>query len=291
MKKITLILAAALTLLTACHSDDDTTPTTAEVGRITFEVVNYQQYSMDDPTRAETLPVDELAHLDLAVYKTESNALILQQHQKKGDEGYGTFSASLPYGSYNVVMLGYQGSREAIIDDITAICYKDDYVPDFFYDKKTITVDKPETEAKDVVLKRAVACFNLISSGKNPSNLKSISFTSHGGSHHFNALTGMGSKVESRTYSFDATKYAAADTLNFGFFTFLTSLETTMNFTVTAKDSEGNVLRTRDFNNNVPMKINQRTQYKGWFFAPETGASGYTFLLDGNKWNDVPYTY
>lgn len=290
MKQITLILAAALTLLTACHSDDDTTPTTAEVGRITFEVVNYQQYSMDGPTRAETLPVDELAHLDLAVYKTESNALILQQHQKKGDEGYGTFSASLPYGSYNVVMLGYQGSREAIIDDITAICYKDDYVPDFFYDKKTITVDKPETEAKDVVLKRAVACFNLQSRGKNPSNLKSISFTSNGGSHHFNALKGMGSKVESRTYPFDATKSAAADTLSISFFTFLTSQETTMNFTVTAKDSEDNVLRTRPFNG-VPMKINQRTQYKGWFFAPEAGTSGYTFLLDGNKWNDVPYTY
>ena len=290
MKKITLILAAALTLLTACHSDDDTTPTTAEVGRITFEVVNYQQYSMDDPTRAETYPVDELAHLDLAVYKTESNALILQQHQKKGDEGYGTFSASLPYGSYNVVMLGYQGSREAIIDDITAICYKDDYVPDFFYDKQSITINEAETEAKAVVLKRAVACFNLISSGKNPSNLKSISFTSNGGSHHFNALTGMGSKVESRTYTFDATKSAAADTLNYGFFTFLTSEEATMNFTVTAKDSEGNVLRTRDFEN-VPMKINQRTQYKGRFFDPDKGTSGYTLSLEGKAWNDVPYTY
>lgn len=290
MKKITLILAAALTLLTACHSDDDTTPTTAEVGRITFEVVNYQQYSMDDPTRAKTYSVDSVSHLDFIIYDAENDTVVIHQHQKKGVEGYGTFSALLPYGSYNVVFLGYESQRrEAKVDDITAICFEDDFVPHFFYDKKPITIDKPETETSPVVLKRAVACFNLISSGKNPSNLKSISFTSSGGSHHFNALTGMGSKVESRTYSFDATKYAATDTLNFGFFTFLTSEEATMNFTVTAKDDEGNEIRTREFNN-VPMKINQITRYTGQFFDPK-GSSGYTLSLDGKAWENDLHTY
>ena len=291
MKKITLILAAALTLLTACHSDDDTTPTTAEVGRITFEVVNYQQYSMDDPTRAKTYSVDSVSHLDFIIYDAENDTVVIHQHQKKGEEGYGTFSALLPYGSYNVVFLGYESQRrEAKVDDITAICFEDNFVPHFFSKKLPVPIDKPETEATPVVLKRAVACFNLISSGKNPSNLKSISFTIHGGSHHFNALTGMGSQVESRTYTFDSIKNVAADTLNLGVFTFLTSLETTMNFTVTAKDHEGNVIRTRDFNN-VPMKINQITRYTGQFFETDKGSSGYTLSLDGEKWGNDLHTY
>lgn len=290
MKQITLILAATLTLLTACHSDDDTTPTTAEVGRITFEVVNYQQYSMDDPTRAKTYSVDSVSHLDFIIYDAENDTVVIHQHQKKGVEGYGTFSALLPYGSYNVVFLGYESLRRvAKVDDITAICFEDDFVPHFFSKKLSVTIDKPETEATPVVLKRAVACFNLISSGKNPSNLKSISFTSHGGSHHFNALTGMGSQVESRTYTFDSIKNVAADTLNLGVFTFLTSLETTMNFTVTAKDDEGNEIRTREFNN-APMKINQITRYTGRFFDPK-GSSGYTLSLDGKAWENDLHTY
>lgn len=290
MKKITLILAVALTLLTACHSDDDTTPTTAEVGRITFEVVNYQQYSMDAPTRAETYPVDELDFLDFVVYNAESKALVHHIQQKKNDKDYGTFSDTLSYGSYYIIFLGYESKeRTAKVDDITGICFDGDFVPNFFYEKLHIIVDKAETEAKDVLLKRAVACFKLLSSGKNPSNLDSVSFTCHGGSHHFNALTGMGSKVESRTYTYYAADKASADTLDFNLMTFLTSKEATMNFTVAAKDHEGNVLRTRDFNN-VPMKINQRTQYKGRFFDPK-GSSGYTLSLDGKAWENDLHTY
>lgn len=290
MKKITLILAAALTLLIACHSDDDTTPTTAEVGRITFEVVNYQQYSMDDPTRAKTYSVDSVSHLDFIIYDAENDTVVIHQHQKKGEEGYGTFSALLPYGSYNVVFLGYESQRrEAKVDDITAICFEDDFVPHFFYDKKPITIDKPETETSPVVLKRAVACFKLLSSGKNPSNLDSVSFTCHGGSHHFNALTGMGSKVESRTYTYYVADKASAETLDLNLMNFLTSEEATMNFTVTAKDNEGNIIRTRDFKE-VPMKINQITRYTGQFFDPK-GSSGYTLSLDGKAWENDLHTY
>lgn len=290
MKKITLILAVALTLLTACHSDDDTTPTTAEVGRITFEVVNYQQYSMDDPTRAKTYSVDSVSHLDFIIYDAENDTVVIHQHQKKGEEGYGTFSALLPYGSYNIVFLGYESKRrEAKVDDITAICFEDNFVPHFFSKKLPVTIDKPEIEVQDVVLERAVACFHFISKGGVPRNLDTIMITSQGGSHHFDARTGLGKLVESRSYKYDMSSRAGQDTLAIFFYTFLTSPKDTMIFTVTAKDNEGNIIRTRDFKG-VPMKINQITRYTGQFFDPK-GSSGYTLSLDGKAWENDLHTY
>lgn len=287
MKKIFFLLASVM-MLTACQNDSDEQPTTKGEGRLSFQIVNYEQFSLDDETTRAS--VEALAHLDMAVYDSDADTLVSHQHQAKGDNSYGTFSATLPYGKYNVVLLGYEGSRQAIVTSPTNICFPDNFVPNFFYKTLAVTIDKPETAAQNVALQRSVAAFTINSQGQNPANLASLTISSQGGSHHFNALTGKGATVEERTYTYDKSGSAGKNSLLTTFFTFLTEDECTMNFTATARDAQQNALRTRQFTD-VPMKVNQRTRYTGNFFAADQSAAGFNISLDDNDWEDKDFNY
>lgn len=291
MKQKYIFMALVAMLLSACkNSTDEPQPTEGE-GRITFQVINYQQFSIDDDddesTRASVSNVD---HLDMAIYDASTNALVSHVHQAKDADGYGAFSATLPYGTYKVVFLGYKGSRTANVDNIAAISYLDDYVPDFFSKTLDITIDKPESDARNVSLTRRVALFRIASNGKNPDDLSAITVEGNGGSHHFNALTDKGAQVENRSYTFDSKNRAGKDTLSVFFYSFLTANEATMNFTATAYDSNKNVIRQRNFTN-VPMSINQATHYSGKFFEPDKSTAGFSLQLEDIEWTDTNYTY
>ncbi|MBO4612738.1 MAG: FimB/Mfa2 family fimbrial subunit [Bacteroidaceae bacterium] len=291
MKKIFFLLASVM-ILTACQNDSEEQPATKGEGRLTFQIVNYEQFSLDDETTRGTdaLTIDSLSYLDMAVYDANTDTLVSHQHQAKGANGYATFSATLPYGKYNVVLLGYEGSRQAIVTSPTNICFADDFVPDFFYKTLAVTIDKPETTAQNVALQRSVAAFTINSQGQNPANLDSLAISSQGGSHHFNALTGKGATVEERTYTYNMSGRAGKNSFLNTFFTFLTEDECTMNFTATAYDAQKNVLRTRQFTD-VPMKVNQRTRYTGNFFTADQSAAGFTLSLDYKKWEDKDFNY
>lgn len=291
MKHKLFFMALVAMLLSACkNSTDEPQPSEGE-GHITFQVINYQQFSIDDDDDESTrVSVSNVDHLDMAIYDASTNALVSHVHQAKDADGYGAFSATLPYGTYKVVFLGYKGSRTANVDNIAAISYLDDYVPDFFSKTLDITIDKPETEARNVSLTRRVAAFKLGSRGDNPSNLSSLTIESQGGSHHFNALTNCGAQTENRSYRFDVSAKAGKDTLSVTVFTFLTDAESTMNFTATARDANENILRQRTFTN-VPMCISQRTQYNGYFFEEDKSATGFTLLLEDGDFTNELYTY
>ena len=283
MKKIFSFLAAVMMLLTACQNDSEEQRPAEGMGRLSFEVVNYEQFSLDDETTRTSM--SKLTHLDMAVYDASTNALVEHQHQAQGDNGYGTFSTTLPYGTYNIVLMGYEGSRTAIVDSPTAIHFADNFVPNFFYKTVPVTIDKPQTDAQNIALQRPIAAFTIRSQGgQNPAELASVSVSCSGGSHHFDALTGKGATVEERSYTYDMSKYAGKDTVTtVTAYTFLTAEESTMNFTVTALNKEQGIIRTREFTD-VPMKVNQRTRYSGFFFAADQGSAGFTLSLEDSDW-------
>ena len=290
MKKIFSFLAAVMMLLTACQNDSEEQRPAEGMGRLSFEVVNYEQFSLDDETTRASM--SKLTHLDMVVYDASTNALVEHQHQAQGDNGYGTFSTTLPYGTYNIVLMGYEGSRTAIVDSPTAIHFADNFVPNFFYKTVPVTIDKPQTDAQNIALQRPIAAFTVRSQGgQNPAELASMSVSCSGGSHHFNALTGKGATVEERSYTYDMSKYAGKDTTTtVTVYTFLTAEESTMNFTVTALDKEQGIIRTREFTD-VPMKVNQRTRYSGFFFAADQGSAGFTLSLEDSDFTVQDFNF
>lgn len=288
MRHSLLLLASVLLVLAACHSDAPTEPQPAEaMGTVAFEVVNYEQYSLDDVTRASAT---DLAHLDMAIYDKTSGQLVALTQQVPGDDAYGTFSATLPYGDYNVVFLGYQGSRTANMEAATSISFDGNYVPNLFHKCISLTIDKASQTAQNVSLNRRVAAFALNIEDTAPATLASLAFACQGGGHRLNGLTGYADQAEERTYAFNLTTYAGQSEFTVTIFSFLTSDEAAMDFGVTAYDADGGTIRSRDFFD-VPMKLNRLTRYSGKFFAEPQGTQGFRLSVENPSWEEEDYTY
>ena len=294
MKLRFFLLVITATILIACNDDD-----TAVDGNkaITFLVTNYEQSSLDDvaanaPALAASTSATSLAHLDIAVYDSESHALITseQKNAEDEDEDYGNFSVTLPYGNYIVVFLGYAGSRQANLSSVESICFADDYVPDLFLKKIDLNISASTTTTKAVTLSRAVAAFRLKSSYDIPADLSKMGVIANGGGHHLNALTGYAKEAEERSYTYDVSSFAGTTDLAITVYTFLTGNSSTMTFAASALNGSDEEIRSRTFTN-VPMKINQKTTYTGSFFTDGVGISNLSLSLDTNEWNDANYSY
>ena len=288
MNKLLLMMGTALSLLfVACSNDSENQPEERGMGTVSFFINNYEQVSLNAPTRATAT---SLLHLDMAVYDATTSELVKSKQTTQDDNGYGSFSVTLPYGNYTIVFLGYDGSKLANLTSPTNIFYSDSYVPNFFYKTISLTVSSSESAAQSIALKRAVAAFTVRSNGDIPIELNKIKISASGGGHRFNALTGTATSIEDREYTYNVASYAGKDAIGISFFTFLGADEATMDFTVTALDESNAVIRSRDFTN-VPMKINQRSIYTGSFFSADASTQGFSLTLDDDEWTETNYTY
>ena len=286
MKKIFGFVAMLAFILTSC-TNESVKPMDG-MGTIRFNVLNYEQVSLDEVTRASAATA--LAHLEMAIYDASSLEIVDSVKTAKGDEGYGSFSATLPFGDYIVVFLGFDGSKVSSLKQIKNIGFTDAYVPNFFYKTLSLTVSPSLTENQEITLSRAVSAFSIKSQGYIPNNLKNITIVANGGGYRFNAQTGLATSTSRRTSTFDVSNYAGTESVGITVYAFLPSEETTMNFTVTATDTNGEVLAEKEFPN-VPMKINQRTIYTGSLFGDGTETQGFNLTLENDVWSDINYTY
>lgn len=288
MKNLFYLMASALLLWACQHSTTDTPLPDEGTATLSFDIINYEQMSLDEVTRATEATA--LAHLDMAIYNASSHELVNSKQTESGDDTYGKFSATLPYGDYVFVFLGYDGSRKAVLDNPESISFANDYVPNLFLKTVELNVSAETAASQSISLKRRVAAFKLSSEGTIPQTLNKMACVMNGGGHHLNALTGLASTTEERTSINTVASLAGKESMGISYYTFLPADETTMNFTVTATDQAGEVIRSRQFTN-VPMKINQRTTYRGNFFAQDQYTQAFTLQLETDEWNEQEYNY
>lgn len=294
--KLNLLACLLCFLLAACSNQDaPLAEANAEgVATLSFSVINYRQTSLDDVesgdgTRAAG-SVDTLAHLAFAVYDADGKCIV-SQLQDKGAADYGSFQASLPYGHYTMVFLGYSGSEAVNLSMPTHISFGDDYVPNCFLRTLTVDVDASSTGAQPVTLSRCVGCFTITCQNGISPDMDAMTFQAQGGGTALNALTGYAAQVATRSGSFSTQNVKnRSDKHKFNIYAFLPAEQAPMDFTLSATSSKGGTLRTRTFPS-VPMSINKRIIYEGDFFAQPSGSSAFTLQLENADWDEVMQTY
>ena len=250
MKRLVCCLAAIAALLfTACHNEE-VLPTEG-MGTVKFQVINYEQISLNEVTRATA--ATSLAHLEMGIYDAVTHELIDSVKTQSGDGNYGSFSATLPYGEYIVVFLGFEGGKASHLKNLNSIQFAENYVPNFFYKTLNLTVSPSTSGSQNIALARAVSAFKIQSEGYIPSNLSTMTIVAKGGGYVFNAETGLASSVLQKTSSYNVSSYAG-------------------------KESIG-------------MKINQRTTYTGAFFGDGKATSGFNLTLENDQWDDINHSY
>ena len=259
-------------MLCACSNETSTIP--EEEGNsktFTFQVTNYMQYAMDEGTRAAIAPSksDRIQHLALGIFDATTNTLVAPvQIQNKTDQGYGSFTAKLNYGTYRLVFLGYGGSNSILtMENPEEISFGSDALPQTFLSSFEFTVN-PNTQATtSVVLKRVVSGFKLTMADAISSRTSGIKIKSTGGGMVLNAKTGLAKASTGRENTIVIPEDFHGQTdKNVIFYLFLPSNEEIMDIQASAVDKNGEAFIERTFAN-VPMKINTLTIYQGNFFV------------------------
>lgn len=248
---------------------------------------------MDEGTRA-AISVgnsERIKHLAMGIFDVTTNQLVGSvQVQDKGSAGYGTFTATLNYGKYWLVFLGYGGDNTVLtMTDPENISFGDNVVPQTFLSSFEFTVDANTAAVTDIVLKRVVSGFQLNIQDAISNRTSAIKFKTTGGGMVLNAKTGLAKASTGREYSIDIPEnYKGQTGKSLNIYLFLPQNEETMDITASAIDKNGDAFIERTFTG-VPMKINTLTIYKGNFFADTP--YGFTIQVDDDWGNQVENTF
>lgn len=286
------LLFCLLALLASCSNDESSVPATPDgYAHLSFSIMNHQLVSMDDEESRAATAATGLDHLEMAVYDAEGQ-LVQSQKQAKGDKNYSTFDALLPYGSYTVVFLGFNGSHASDLSTPTAITFEDNYVPNCYCYSTDVTVDASTSGTTQIVMKRCVGCFRLVCNDGLPSNMTAMNYTSEGGGTALNALTGLAASTTTRTGSFSIAPGEDRSKGIYSVYAFLPSETCTMQFTMTAVSANGSTIRERVFSD-VEMRLNYRNEFSGDFFTAEASDwnGKFNLTLAESEWTDVKNTY
>lgn len=286
----TVLLVAVC--LTACEKpiiDDIVTPPDSGEFEVSFNITHFEQvpFSSTTDTRAATTAGDACTRINLAIFSNGEKVKSINQTHT--DSNFGTISTSLAEGTYTVVILAHSCQGNATISSPEEIKFPNNKVTDTFFSCQTISIDAQTS--LDVVLRRAVAMFQLNTTDNVPDNVKTMTFYYTGGSSTFNALTGFGCVNSRQTETREVTAEMLGKPAVFDVYTFPHAQEGKLKMTITASDASDATVVERTFEE-VPVAVNLITRYTGAFFGDNTLSETGTFRLSmDTEWQQSDYQF
>lgn len=291
-----LVLAAIQMLFTACSSDNTpVAPSEDGYATVCFTVSNYRQVSFDDfseglGTRGHILAMT-LANLQLSVFDATTLKLVMPtiyhdvreyENNPAIVESFPEFQLTLPYGHYKILVLGYNGQHECLLQSPSHITWSDDYVPNTFFHYSDLVLDASTQPQQSIKLERCVAAFCIKSKEPYPNGVKKIRFTTEGGGSVLDGTTGLTAKASGRCSEITVPADKIGQELDvLTTYLFLPTNSITTNYTVEVLGENDEVMYTHKFDN-VPMKINQMTIWTGKLFEEQapTVNQGFSITWD-----------
>lgn len=265
------MLAGTILLLCSCSSD--IIAEHADAGSkakkdIKFVISPYETELM----RASTS--EAFTRLSFVLFPTIPGDTIVVE-QEKNDGNFATVSAAVPFGTYELVVVGHNGSENAIVESAENISFQDNKITDTFCHYQTVEITSETSSTMEIKLKRSVAKMEVKVTDALPEWLAKVQIIATGGGVALNPKTGLAAAeaVQNKTSEIKdiwlGTKFCTFST-----YTFLPSDgEVNMSFTVNAIDGTGETILSRLFDN-VPMTVNQITRYTGEFFNSSSEVGG-----------------
>lgn len=278
-----LVLIAVQMLFAACSSEETpVAPPEKGIATVGFTISNYRQISFDDfsasrTTRAEQVSLT-LANLQVSVFDANTMELVTPTVLHKSSDyetpetvkAFPVFQLTLPYGHYKILVLGYNGQRECQLQSPSHISWPDNYVPNTFRYYADLILDASTQPQQSIRLERCVAAFRIESEEPYPNGVKKIRFTSEGGGSVLDATTGLTPTATGRSSEIVIpADWIGRELDALTTYLFLPTNSITTKYKVEVLGDNDAVMYTHNFDN-VPMKVNQMTIWKGKLFEEET---------------------
>ena len=280
MKK-NLFLAMIAIFVAACSNEpeiDNQVDNNALVPvRVHVDGFNVSQEDFS-PTRApQNLTEGSVVNaVTLAFYRGTTE--VYKSTQAKTDADFGTFSLSLPMGSYTMVAVAYYNSDASPLElsSPTVAAYTGVRAYETFAYTQAVNITNTNAVDVSATLDRVVSQLKVVSTDGKTADVSNVRMTLSAGSKSFDPSTGLAPSNTGivNTVGVSASVGATSESATF---VFLTADEQTMDVTIETLDSDGNTLFSKTVTN-VPFKRNRRTKLTGAMYT-NTDLSG-TFQVE-----------
>ena len=286
-KKLYLLAAAGLVAWSCSLVKEDRTdcPFTAPVN-VHLSGFSYIQDDLPD-TKAQALSqYNGVKVLTLAFYDPDGTEVFKSTQNRETAQNFGTFSTSLPLGSYTMVALGYvlYDDDALTLTSPTEAEYTGGCVRETFSVTQAVNVTSTTALNLSATLNRIITCLQVVSTDGKTANVNKVRMTFSAGGKAFNPTTGLATD-DTGSESVVGVSAAVGTTSTSTGFVFLSSDEQTMDVTFETLDADGNTILSQTVTD-VPFKRNRRTKLTGALYSASASAGSFqvntTWLDDHN---------
>jgi hypothetical protein len=281
-----MLLTLTMLTLASCSSDFDfPTDEEPESGKaIEFTITPYET------EKFKSAASDAFSQLSLALLPTSGSNSPVTITQNDSDKNLGTISATIPFGEYELVIVGHNGDGEALVAKADSVVFPANKITDTFCHYQVLNVTKESASDLAIELKRCVAKMEIVNTDAIPAWAAKIETRAKGGGMSLNPKTGLATCPAVQEKASDIPQsYIGKTEKRFSTYSFLTDEETDMEFNITFFDSEGNAKIVHSFTE-VPMRVNQITRYTGELFS--TSAEVKSGITADTAWGETKeYTF
>lgn len=299
MKKFTyilslLILSAIFTCCTRYELEEGSVVGNGK-NRLKLTLSPFEKSDFDvNPSSRAVVSISEVCTIiNFAVFDSNGKK-VATMNQNSGNSNFGTFTADLNDGEYDIVIVAHSTAGNATISKLDSIRFTDNKLSDTFSYHEHISLKGNLT--KEISMKRCVAMFRLQLTERIPQNIKQLKFYYTGGSSTLNAITGFG-KVNSRQTEIREVPEKAYTSANniFAVYTIPHSTDDELKMTISAIVEEGTTEYEETVFENVPVTQGQITTFSGNIFHtdidnPSSAPIQYIISAE-NSWTEQKYSF
>ena len=272
-------LAAAMMMLTACTSEEPQKekPSGWDQKTITFTFGDtFQTKAM---TRAA---ITSLSLTDLWMFDYVGDELQQTIHQSSTDEGFGSISASMGYGSHTLYFVASRGTTPTSDTDAKTITWAKP--SDTYWATSSITVAPSSSASQAVTLSRVATRLQITVTDEVPANAATFTVTPSQWYYGINYTTGAGVGLQAnypRPVNIPANYIGTSGELMISFFGFVPSADWQTDITATLTASDESVLGHVTLED-VTLNKNITTAYSGGILG---SSKSFTLSAD-DAWGD-----
>ena len=285
-----MFLAMIAILVAACSNEPEIETPVDNNALVPVRVhVDGFNVSQEDfsPTRAPQDVADYtgVSSITLAFYASNGTE-VYKTTQSKNDADFGTFSLSLPMGSYTMVAVAYYNSEASPLEltSPTVAAYTGTRAYETFAYTQAVNITNTNAVDVSATLDRVVSQLKVVSTDGKTADVSNVRMTFSAGGKDFNPSTGLTitNTGFANTVSNSASVGATSTSLSF---LFLATDEQNIDVTIETLDADGNTLFSKTVTN-VPFKRNRVTKLTGAMYT-NTGLAG-TFQVTTDWITEYP---
>ena len=286
MRKFQMGLAAALMLsMSACTSEEpkDEMPAGMEEKTITFTFGD--TFQMKAMTRAA---ITSLSLTDLWMFDYVGDELQQTIHQSSTDEGFGSISASMGYGSHTIYFVASRGTTPTTDTSAKTITWAKP--SDTYWATASITVAPSTSASQSVTLSRCATRLQITITDEVPANAATFTVTPSQWYYGINYTTGAGVGLQSnypRPVNIPANYIGTSGELMISFFGFVPSADWHTDITAMLAASDKSVLGQVVLED-VTLNKNITSSYSGGILGT---AKAFTLTADDAWGEDDIHTW